>query len=121
MRKFTTMAVALMISLGVLAGLSQARSPEETIKKAMKAAMKGGLCKKVAEGKATDAQKEELAKLFSDMCKATPPKGDAASWNEKAGALAAAAKAAAEGKPGAAAQLKKAANCKSCHDAHKGE
>ncbi len=93
----------------------------KAIKKAMKEAMKGGLCKTVASGGGTAEEKKKLYELFADMCKEMPPKGDKASWEEKAGALASAAKAVVDGKDGATAQLKKAANCKSCHEAHKGE
>lgn len=93
----------------------------KAIKKAMKEAMKGGLCKTVSSGEGSDEDKKKLYELFADMCKEMPPKGDKASWDEKAGALAAAAKAVMEGKEGATAQLKKAANCKSCHAAHKAD
>lgn len=123
MRKFSTMAVALTVTIGVFAGLSQASSPDATIKKVMKSAFnkKSGLCGTVVSGKATDDQKKELLGLFEDLSKATPPKGDAKSWKTKTTALVKAAEAATEGKPGADGALKKAANCKACHDAHKGE
>ena len=121
MRKYSTMAVALVVTMGVLASLSQANTPDDTIKKVMKAAMKGGLCKAVASGKADEGQKKELLGLFEDMAKATPPKGDKASWDAKSAALVAAAKDAVAGKAGAGGALGKAANCKACHDVHKGQ
>ena len=123
MRKFTTMAVALLVTLGLFAGLSQANSPEPTIKKVMKAAFnkKSGLCGPVLAGKASAAQKKELFVLFEELAKANPPNGTAASWKAKTGALVDAAHAVAEGEAGSGAALKKAANCKACHDAHKGE
>jgi surface antigen len=93
----------------------------KAIKKAMKEAMKGGLCKSVASGEGSADDKKKLYELFADMAKEMPPKGDKASWDAKAGALASAAKAVMEGKEGATAQLKKAANCKACHSEHKGE
>ena len=121
MRKFSTMALALCVTLGVLVGFSQANAPDEAIKKVMKAAMKGGLCKKVASGKADDDQKKELVELFESLSKATPPKGGEESWNEKTSALLTAAKDVVDGKDGAEAALGKAANCMACHKAHKGE
>jgi surface antigen len=90
-------------------------------KKAMKEAMKGGLCKKVAAGEGSDDDKKKLLALFTDMAKETPGKGEAASWKEKAGALVSAAQAVVDGKADGNAQLKKAANCKACHDVHKGK
>ncbi|MFM7593239.1 MAG: hypothetical protein ACKO85_15730 [Isosphaeraceae bacterium] len=90
-------------------------------KKAMKEAMKSGLCKNVGAGEGSDDDKKKLLALFTDMAKETPGKGDAASWKEKAGALVNAAQAVVDGKAEGAAQLKKAANCKACHDVHKGK
>ena len=77
------------------------------------------LLKKVATGAATDAEKAELVKLYQALAALRPPRGDAASWEEKTKALLAAARAAAEGKPEAAGELNRVANCAACHDAHK--
>lgn len=84
-----------------------------TTAQVMAKAMKGGLCTKVATGKASDAEKKELVELFEALAANTPPKGDAASWKEKTGALVAAAKS------GDGAALKAAANCAGCHKVHK--
>ncbi|MFO0950328.1 MAG: hypothetical protein U0835_04105 [Isosphaeraceae bacterium] len=123
MRKILTMAAVVGVTVSGLVTLSVAAgpSPDDTIKKVMKAAMKGGLCKAVASGKADSAQKEELLKLFKDMANAEPPEGDKASWEAKTKALVAAAQAAVDGKEGAGGILGKAANCKACHDVHKGK
>lgn len=124
MRKFSTMAIALTVTVGMLAGfsLTRAGSPDETIKKVMKAAMKkGALCGTVASGKASQAQKAELLELFQELAKATPPQGDAQSWKTKTTALVKAASLAVHEGDNAGAALKKAANCKACHDVHKGE
>lgn len=108
------MATATMVPLTVA-------QDGKAIKKAMKEAMKGGLCKTVTSGEGTAEDKKKLYELFADMVKEMPPKGDKSSWDEKAGALASAAKAVVDGKEGATAQLKKAANCKACHEVHKGK
>lgn len=122
MRKFATMAVAALVAMGVPAGMSQARTEDEAIKKVMKAAMKkGGLCGTVAKGQATDEQKAKLLDLFKELSSAKPAKGDEGSWKTKTEACVNAAQAVVDGKPGAIEQLKKAVNCKACHDAHKGE
>ena len=100
----------------VLDGNVQGGDKEKvTIKVVMQKAMKGGLCTKVASGKADDAEKKQLVELFEALAKATPPKGEADSWKEKTKALVDAAKSA----DGAA--LKKAANCAGCHSVHKGK
>lgn len=122
MRKYLTMAVAFLATLSLIGALSQARTEDDTIKKVMKAAMKkGGLCGKVAKGEATDAQKKELLDLFEAMAKATPPKGEAADWKTRTEKLVKAAQACVDGKDDGTTQLKSAANCKACHEAHKGE
>lgn len=121
MRKISTLAVALFLTLGVLAGLSQATTPDEAIKKVMKAAMKGGLQKTVASGKGTESQQKELLGMFVDLAKATPPKGSKASWDQKTKALVDATSGVVKGNADATKALAKAAICKSCHDAHKGE
>jgi hypothetical protein len=82
-------------------------------------AMKGGLCKKVASGSASDEDKAALVEMFVALAANKPPKGEAASWKAKTGALVKAAKAAAAGDEGAGAALKKAANCGACHKVHK--
>lgn len=113
MRKLLVAALAL----GFL-GMVQAADDVE-IKDVMKIAMKGGLCKKVATGKANDAEKKKLVELFTALSKAKPPKGDAASWKAKTGALLKAATAVAKGDEKAGKALAKAANCKACHSVHK--
>lgn len=114
---------ALCLSLvglsGVFTAAQEKGAPKYTTKEVMKEAMKDGLCKKVASGKATKEEAEKLVELFTALGQNKPPKGEADSWKEKTGALVAAAKGVASGDKTAAAKLGKAANCKACHDAHK--
>jgi hypothetical protein len=86
------------------------------IKVVMQKAMKGGLCGKVASGKASDEEVATLISLFTDLAANKCPKGDEASWKKRTEALVKGAKAAKEdgGK-----SLKKAADCKGCHSEHK--
>jgi hypothetical protein len=123
MRKSFGLAVALAATVGLVAVVAQTGGAAEpvTVKQVMKEAMKDGLCKKVGAGQASDAEVKQLLQLFTDMAKQPAPSGDAASWKAKCEALVAATQDVAAGKPGATDQLKKAANCKACHDVHKGQ
>ena len=121
MSKWTITAGACLLTLATFTGLSVAQDHKATIKKVMKAAFKGGLCKTVIEGKATEEQKKELLALFQELAAAEPPKGDAESWKEKTGHLVTAAEGVLADKKGSHVQLKAAANCKACHEVHKGK
>jgi hypothetical protein len=94
---------------------------KHSIKDVMQKAHKGGLMKKVAEGKATDAEKKELVEFYEALAANKPPKGDDASWKTKTAVLIAAAKAVAEGKEGAGKTLLDSVKCMDCHSAHKGK
>lgn len=89
------------------------KKPKFEIKEVMAKAMKGGLCKKVADGKATDEEKKELVELFEALAANKPPKGELSDWKAKTKALVDAAKA------GDGSKLKAAANCAACHKLHK--
>ena len=122
MIKFTTLLVALLVTIGTMGFLSRAGAgtkDEEVIKKVMKEAMKGGLYKKVMDGKANDDEKQTLLKLYQSLAKEAPPEGDEASWKTKTTALVTAAQAAVDGKGDSSALIKSAANCKACHSVHK--
>ncbi|GIW89144.1 MAG: hypothetical protein KatS3mg108_3468 [Isosphaeraceae bacterium] len=108
-----TVAVAGLVPAGALEG--------PTIKEVMKVAMKGGLAKKVASGQASAEQQRELVRLMEALAANKPPRGEASSWESKTAALIDASRGVLEGKPDAAEALKRAINCKACHDAHKGE
>ena len=114
---------ALVVALGwlvvSLTGTAQ-ETKKVTIKEVMKTAHKGGLMAKVAKGEANAEEKKQLVDLYVALAANKPPKGDEASWKAKTDALVAAAKEAAEGKEGAGAKLRAAANCMACHSAHKG-
>lgn len=118
--KFLFAGMTALAAMVMIFGANEAiGGGKVTIPQVMQKAMKGGLCTKVATGKASDAEKKELVALFEGLAANTPPKGDAGSWKEKTGALVSAAKAALAGDKDAGAALKKAANCAGCHGAHK--
>lgn len=114
MKKSLFAGSLVALGMALLIGISDAGGKAKfTNKEVMAKAMKGGLCSKVASGKASDAEKAELVELFTALHANAPKKGDAASWKTKTEALLAAAKS-GDGKA-----LKAAANCKACHDDHK--
>lgn len=120
MRSFKVFVLAFVASATALPLAFAAEG--DAIKKAMKEGMKkGGLCGKVASGKASADEQKQLLTLFTDMAKDTPPKGDKASWAKHAGALVQASQEIVDGKESGIANLKKAANCKACHSVHKAD
>ena len=105
----------LILSL-MVAGFSTAMMPtadaaetitHEQIEEVMKKGFKAKLHNDLA------ANKEVLAKYAQWLAAYKPEKGDAASWKAKTGAIVTAIKAEDQ------AGLKKAANCKACHNVHK--
>ncbi len=78
---------------------------EEVMKKGFKAKLQNDLA----------ANKEVLAKYAAWLAAYKHPKGDDASWKEKTGAIVKAIKTDNQ------AALKKATNCKACHNVHKGK
>ena len=123
MRKtILTVAGAALLSAGVL-NLSAASKPKHTIEEIMKEGFKGKMsaAARVGKGEGTKDDFKLLAELTRDLPLNTPEMGDAKSWKEKSTALAAAAKALADGKAGALDQWKEAANCKACHTDHNPE
>jgi hypothetical protein len=119
MRKWLIVGSTFVFTLVAVTGLTLADENSDTIKKVMKAAMKGPLVKAVASGKADEDQKKELLVLLKDLAKAKPPKGTEEDWKKRTTALVDGAEEAIDGKGGAS--LKKAADCKGCHTAHKGK
>jgi hypothetical protein len=120
MRKLFVASVVVMFGWAMLTFTSDAQE-KAAIKEVMQIAMKGGLCKKVASGEASEEEKKKLAGLFAALHENKPPKGEQSSWDEKTKALVAAANDVLAGKEGAGAALQKAANCMACHSAHKGK
>ncbi|MBI3410137.1 MAG: hypothetical protein HY040_17480 [Planctomycetes bacterium] len=118
--KILAAGVIALLSLAVLLDANQAgEKAKYTISEVMVKAHKEGLLKTVASGKASEAQRKELAELYKALSQNTPPKGDAENWKKMTGALAKASAAAAKGDEGAAKSLAKLANCKVCHDKHR--
>ncbi len=77
------------------------------------------LCAKALGKEATAEDKEKFLECVKNLCEAKPPKGSEESWKKKTDAIVKAATNLKEGKKGAAGEVKKATNCKACHDEHK--
>jgi cytochrome c556 len=113
----TVLAAAILMTGGILAQAP----PMLTIKEVMKEAHKRPkeLLRKVVLGKASPADKERLRELYQALAKNSPPKGSDQDWKTTTDLMIASAEAVIANKPDAARQLERAANCKSCHEAHK--
>lgn len=115
MKKFLFAGAFVMLGMALMIGTSEGQDAKYTMKEIMAKAMKGGLAKKVAEGKASDAEKMEVVAMFESMHKFTPKKGDAAQWKVRVDTLIASAKA------GDKQALLTAINCSNCHSEFKGK
>ncbi|MFO1500115.1 MAG: hypothetical protein U1G07_17285 [Verrucomicrobiota bacterium] len=117
--------IAIVLTVGAVARrVSTAEEKEEPIKYVMNTfhkAPKGvdPICKKALEGKARADELKKLVAAYKTLTKATPPKGDQASWTEKTGKLLAASESLQKGEADGIATYKEALNCKACHAAHK--
>ena len=111
----TTFGAAL--ALVATTSLINAASIESVMKDAMKG--EASLYKKVATGKASDAENAKLLEYVKSLPGEKPEKGDAASWKEKTEKLVKAVEDVVAKKPGATNELQTAGNCKACHNVHK--
>jgi hypothetical protein len=114
-------AVFGFATLGIFGAADE--KPKYSIKEVMKGAHSGDpkLCAKVATGKASKEEKEQLVAYYTALTGNKPPKGDAGSWKEKTEALVSAAKACLAGDADGPKKLGTAVNCKNCHSVHKGK
>jgi hypothetical protein len=122
------LSVASAVMIGLSALLLVARGAEEeggkpayTIKQVMAKAHKSKLINKLAEGKGSKEEAQQLLDLYKALGANKPPKGDLEGWKAKTTAMVAAAQEVVDGKEGAGARLQKAANCANCHKEHKGK
>jgi hypothetical protein len=109
--------------LGAGMAVKAADAEKPSIGHIMKKAFKGenSLEKKVAQNKASDAERKQFLDFVTELTKQTPDKGAPESWKDKTTKLLRAAESAAKNEPGAGPMVEKAANCKSCHTSHREE
>jgi hypothetical protein len=116
--------VVATLSLVILLNANQAGQKEEPkykIGEVMAKAMKGGLAKKVADGKATEAEKKQLVEYFVALHANTPPKGEKTAWEKVTKSLVEAAKSAEGGDEKAGKSIAKLITCANCHKEFKGK
>jgi len=113
------LGIALVVAIGSVAMADKGEGSKHSTEEIMKKVFKGPLLKKVAKGDASEEEQKLFKEMLTSLQKNKPHKGEAESWKKKTTALIEAAKEVAEEKEGGLAKLKKAANCKACHDEHK--
>jgi hypothetical protein len=115
--KYFLAAVIATLSLVLVLGTNDAqeKKAKHTIPEVMKQAHKSGLWKKVATGKASDAEKEQLVELYTSLSQNEPPKGEHKAWKERTEAMLAAAKLSAKGDDKGGKALLSLVNCGMCH------
>lgn len=126
MKKLLCLAVvvaAVAVAGHLVAADKDKKSKIETI---MEKAHKGGpnsLRNKAVAGKASKEELNTLVELYTELGKATPPKGSKESWKTKTTAVLEAAKKVKEDPTDkeARAAYSKATTCMACHDVHKEE
>jgi cytochrome c556 len=95
--------------------------PKYTISQVMKVVhhQTKGLLGKVIKGTADDADKKQMVEMYESLAKSKPPAGDVKNWEKRTGDLVSAARLVLKGDPAGIGALKKAVNCKTCHDTFK--
>jgi hypothetical protein len=119
MRRVVNMVFGVMavFTWNLLNNLEGADAKPKAIKQIMKA-QKNPL-EKVKNGKATAADKKKLLELYTDLGKNKPPVGDADNWKTLTENLVSASQDMVDGKDGAKDEFLKAADCNTCHQAHR--
>lgn len=118
----TALAVCLTAGITLTASAEDKKSAA-SIKDVMKEKFKGDTSeiKKATKGELSKEQVASLLTAVKSMAGQKPKKGEEASWKEKCDALVSAVEKLEKGEAGAGDAVKAAANCKSCHDVHKGK
>ncbi len=122
MRLVSSIAMAAILLLG-FSHANSFNAEKKTIKEVMKAGMAGNtsLLKKVLSGDASAEEKMKLLDLLIDLVENDAPKGDETEWKMMAGMSMLTAAKVVAGREGAIDELKKATDCKSCHEKFKGK
>jgi len=119
---FFALTLGSMIGAGAVLAEEDKAKPKYTMKEIMTKGHKGrrSLVRRITEGgEYTDADVKQLLAYYEALALHKPERGDMESWKTKTAALVAAAKKLAGGDKSAIPELKKAANCKACHEPHK--
>jgi len=126
MRTIKLLGLAMLV-LAVSAGGRASRADDDDSRAVIIAAMRRAfsgteppLILRAAAGDASETEKRRLLKVLTGMAQAQPYHGGTESWKAKTGALTAAAQDLLDGKEGAGERLRAAADCRACHQVHRG-
>ena len=122
--------LAVFLSIGCASALLAAEKkkeeeeekvPKRSIKEVMALAHKppANLLRKVAQGKASKKEKEELVKLYKALAPNKPPRGEKAEWDKRTAASWPRRKGRSAATRTAGKKLTKVGDCMACHKAHK--
>lgn len=114
MKRLTT--ILALFSLASIGFLAAEKTDDLSISDIMKAAHKGGLLKRVQAPDASEKDKKQLLEFYQALAKLDPPQGSKSDWDERTAKIIEAAQSAVEGDP---SKLKRAVNCRDCHNYHK--
>lgn len=97
------------------------KEPPKTIKSIMLETHKesDNPASEVRNGRGTEEQQKILLKAYQDMAAMKPPRGDAASWKAKTGAVIAALNDLIAKKGGAVGRVYSTTDCRACHEPHR--
>jgi cytochrome c556 len=111
----------LLLSVVGTEASAQDEKPKYTISQVMKVVhhQTKGLLGKVIKGTADDADKKKMLEMYESLAKSKPPAGEIKNWEKRTGDLVSAARLVVNGDPAGIGALKKAVNCKTCHDTFK--
>lgn len=93
---------------------------EQRVNLPRRPAGKKPLVRTVLADEATKEEKQELLDLYKALAKTKPSRGSQEAWEKTTATMIAAAEEIVRGEAKNTDRLRAAANCKACHDAHKG-
>lgn len=117
--------ILLMASLvpmrdSVFAGELSIVEIEQRLHAPRRAEGKKAIYREVLTGTASKEEKQQMLDLYKALAKKKPPRGSPEDWQKATAALVTAAEEIVSGEAKNVDKLRAAANCKGCHDAHRG-
>jgi hypothetical protein len=102
----------------------EAAKPKHAIEEVMQGAHvapegQQSLLARVAAGRASDEEKQQLLDFYISLAENEPPRGELTAFQEKTRPIIIAAAKVVVGREGAGAELRRAVNCAGCHRDHK--
>jgi hypothetical protein len=123
MRKLVVVVLLLGLvpPLEAVQAAKNKKPPPRTVKAIMEETHKGAdnPASEVRHGRGTEEQQKILLKAYEELAAMKPPRGDAAGWKARTGAVIAALNDVIAKKGGAVDRLYSATDCRACHDQHR--